>query len=74
MSGATIDLRAEVGIEQTVRYSYSLDGGKNFVPIGPGIALSKFSWWKGSRPALFTFTRGDIGSIDVDWFRVEHSR
>lgn len=79
LPGATIDLRAEVGIEQTVSYSYSLDG-KAFVPIGAGIALSKFSWWKGSRPALFTFikgdsgTRGQTGSVDVDWFRVEHNR
>ncbi|MCW3848884.1 glycoside hydrolase 43 family protein [Sphingomonas sp. LB-2] len=73
LKGATIELRAEVGIEQTVRYSYSLDG-KTFVPMGAGIALSKFSWWKGSRPALFSFTRGGEGAVDVDWFRVEHSR
>ena len=74
VTGTTVDLRAEVGIEQTVIYSYSLDGGKTFTPIGSGIALSKFSWWKGSRPALFTFTRGEVGSVDVDWFRVEHRR
>ena len=74
LTGATIDLRAIVGPEQTVLYSYSLDGGKSYRPFGAGIALSRFSWWKGSRPALFTFTRGETGSIDVDWFRVEHRR
>lgn len=74
LTKATIDLRAIVGPEQTVLYSYSLDGGKSFRPFGAGIALSKFSWWKGSRPALFTFTKGETGSIDIDWFRVEHKR
>ncbi|MEI9851924.1 MAG: glycoside hydrolase 43 family protein [Sphingomonas sp.] len=35
------------------------------------IWLSRFSWWKGSRPALFSFTRGQRGWIDVDWVHVE---
>jgi len=70
----TIALRAEVGIEQTVRYSYSLDG-RAFTPMGGAIPLARFSWWKGSRPALFSFTRATAGSargwIDADWFHVE---
>lgn len=74
LTSTTIDLRAVVGPEQTVLYSYSLDGGKSFRQFGAGIALSHFSWWKGSRPALFTFTRNEAGSIDIDWFRVEHRR
>jgi beta-xylosidase len=73
LSGATLDLRADVGPEQMVSYSYSLDGGRSFRPIGGAIPLARFSWWKGSRPALFTFTRSAPGgSIDVDWFRVDH--
>jgi len=69
-----IQFRAEVGIGQTVRYSYSLDG-KAFHPMGDAIPLARFSWWKGSRPALFTFTRAAPGTprgwIDANWFRVE---
>ena len=68
----SIDLRAEVGPEQTVRYSYSLDGGRRFVALGAPIPLARFSWWKGSRPALFTFThKAAGGSVDVDWVNVE---
>lgn len=71
-------MRAEVSPEQSVAYAYSLDGGRHFQPFGPAIPLAGFSWWKGSRPALFTFVRPEPGrpyvpgSIDVDWFRVEH--
>ena len=65
-------LRAEVSEGQQVAYSYSLDG-RTFRRFGNPIWLAKFSWWKGSRPALFTFTRGNAGgAVDVDWFRVEH--
>jgi beta-xylosidase len=72
LTGRTIDLRAVVAADQTVRYSYSLDGGRRFVTLGDAVPLAAFSWWKGSRPALFSFTRGTgKGSIDVDWFRVE---
>jgi beta-xylosidase len=74
VTAKAIELRAEVGIEQTVRYSYSLDG-RAFTPMGDAIPLARFSWWKGSRPALFSFTRAAPGSargwIDADWFHVE---
>ncbi len=66
-------LRAEVGPEQTVRYAYSVDEGRHFVPLGGPIPLARFSWWRGSRPGLFTFTRANTamnGWIDVDWVRV----
>jgi beta-xylosidase len=53
-----LDLRVEVA-DQTARYSYSLDGGKTFVGLGTAAPL-RFSWWKGARPALFTFS--DVGS------------
>ncbi len=68
---SAVELRAEVGADQMVRYSYSLDG-QSFEAMGEPVALARFSWWKGSRPGVFTFSRGkDGGSIDVDWFRVE---
>lgn len=71
LKGATIQLRAEVSEGQSVRYSYSIDG-KKFVAVGDPYWLARFSWWKGSRPALFSFNRdGSGGAIDVDWFRVQ---
>ncbi len=72
LAGTTILLAADVSEGQAVRYSYSLDGGRSFTAFGPPLWLARFSWWKGSRPGLFTFTRGAAaqGSIDVDWFRV----
>jgi beta-xylosidase len=71
LKARSIDLRGEVGTDQTVTYSYSVDGGRRFKPFGEPIPLARFSWWKGSRPALFSFTHGAKGgSIDVDWFHV----
>ncbi|MDP5279682.1 glycoside hydrolase 43 family protein [Sphingomonas sp. DG1-23] len=74
LAGATIVFAAEVGEGQTVQYSYSLDGGQSFVQFGPPLWLARFSWWKGSRPSIFTFTRGPAaaGAVDIDWFRVAH--
>ena len=73
--GAIVELRADVSEGQLVRYSFSVDGGKRFQPLGPPLWLARFSWWKGSRPALFTFTRGEPGGwIDVDWVHVEVQR
>ncbi|MES2988871.1 MAG: glycoside hydrolase 43 family protein [Pseudomonadota bacterium] len=72
----TIDLRAEVSEGQSVRYSYSIDGGRRFTVLGDPFWLARFSWWKGSRPALFTFNRDPgtpRGSVDMDFFRVERS-
>jgi beta-xylosidase len=67
-----LDLRVEVA-DQTARYSYSLDGGKTFVGLGTAAPL-RFSWWKGARPALFTYS--DVGSAkqgvaDFDWVTVK---
>ncbi|WP_253717691.1 glycoside hydrolase 43 family protein [Sphingomonas sp. AP4-R1] len=67
-----VDLRADVTPDQRVRYSYSLDSGRSFTPLGDPIKLARFSWWKGSRPALFSFTRGAPGGFaDFDWVHVD---
>ncbi|HVJ02816.1 MAG TPA: family 43 glycosylhydrolase, partial [Sphingomonas sp.] len=73
LTSATVLLRAEVTEGQVVRYSYSLDEGRSFAAIGVPTWLARFSWWKGSRPGLFSFTRGTApaGFVDIDWFRVE---
>lgn len=75
LSRDTIDLRVSVGEDQKAQFSYSLDGGRTFRSAGDPVEL-RFAWWKGARPALFSFIRakpGEVvgnGFIDVDWFRV----
>ena len=70
-----IELRVAVSGDQKARYAYSLDGGRSFIPLGEAIPLSPFSWWKGSRPALFTYnTKAAAGWIDVDWVHVATER
>ena len=64
----TVQLRMHVENEH-VSFSYSTDDGRTFQHEGP-VNRFMFSWWKASRPALFTFTtqpKGSSGSIDVDW-------
>ena len=70
LTGALVELRAEVTEDQTVRYSWRSPRG-TWQVVGAPIALAKFSWWKGSRPALFSFNPSGAGGIaDFDWFRV----
>jgi beta-xylosidase len=72
LRGASVELRADVAPDQTVRYSYSMDAGRTFKGLGDAIKLAKFSWWKGSRPALFSFTHGAPGGyVDIDWVHVD---
>ena len=56
-AAATVELRVEVGARADRALSYSLDDGRTFQPFGEPIPLARFSWWKGSRPALFSFVR-----------------
>jgi hypothetical protein len=68
-----------------VQFSYALNEKDAFKEFGPATPLAKFSWWKGSRPAVFTYIKSDTDEvqstqtsrnqikqnyIDVDWFRV----
>jgi beta-xylosidase len=57
--------------DEWVRYSYSLDGGKSFRPLGSR-ARMLFSWWKAARPALFTYNTAAHGGgiADFDWVHV----
>ena len=60
--------------DELVHYSYSLNDGRSFTAIGTP-AQMLFSWWKGARPALFTFNTQDSaaspGIADFDWARIE---
>jgi beta-xylosidase len=70
-----VELRVAVSADQKAAYSYSVDGGRSFIKLGEAISLSPFSWWKGSRPALFTYnTRAAAGWVDVDWVHVATER
>jgi beta-xylosidase len=54
-----------------VSYSFSTDGGHSFLSAGSANPFA-FSWWKASRPALFTFNpqlKSPSGSVDIDWVR-----
>ncbi|NVM76705.1 beta-xylosidase [Duganella sp. SG902] len=73
IEAAAVILRALVKEDQTVQFSYALSENGPYTNAGPVTQLAKFSWWKGSRPAVFTYVKGDqTGYIDVDWFRVAH--
>ncbi len=64
---AAVQLRVRVEGEEA-HYSYSLDDGKTFRELGADAHI-RFSWWKGSRPALFAYTTAatDPGAVDFDW-------
>jgi beta-xylosidase len=66
-----IQLRVHVDGDRA-RYSYSVDGGKTFNELGT-ITEIHFSWWKGSRPALFAYSTqaSDPGVVDIDWAHYE---
>ena len=57
---------------ELAEFSYSIDEGKTFQPFGTRAKLL-FSWWKGARPALFTYTSNASASgiADFDWLRVD---
>lgn len=70
-----IQFRATVTPDQKVRYAYSLNDGDSFTNMGEPIQLARFSWWKGSRPALFSFNKRQAGGhVDIDWLHVEVTR
>ncbi|MEJ0098988.1 MAG: hypothetical protein WDO12_04295 [Pseudomonadota bacterium] len=76
VAGATLQLRVVVGPDQQAQFAYNLDDGAQFTAFGAPVAL-RFSWWKGARPALFTYVRSPpanatgSGHIDIDWFHVD---
>jgi beta-xylosidase len=70
LAGGVVLLRVRVDGD-TATYFYSVDEGKSFQRVGP-VARISFSWWKGSRPALFAYTTqqgSDAGHVDFDWAR-----
>jgi beta-xylosidase len=73
LDAESVVLRMQVAAER-VQYSYSLDGGKTYRELGSAAPMS-FSWWKGVRPALFTFNTNPHakrdGLADFDWLRVQ---
>jgi beta-xylosidase len=84
IDGKAIVLRAAVAEDQTVAFSYARDGSDAFHAAGAPVRLAPFSWWKGSRPAVFTWIKSETDApkegnanraivrdyVDVDWLRV----
>jgi beta-xylosidase len=67
-----VQLRLKIAAE-SVSYEFSLDDGRTFTAFGSPAKL-RFSWWKGARPALFSFTTADqaAGIASFDWVHVVH--
>lgn len=71
LQGSPVVLRLRVA-DQMVSYEFSTDDGVSFTPWGDPVKL-RFSWWKGARPALFSFNPagGEPGYADFDWVHVK---
>ena len=75
----TIDLRVEVGAGADRALFLQPRRRAPSSRSGDPIPLARFSWWKGSRPSLFSFVRPAAeapvpqGWVDVDWFRVQRA-
>ena len=67
LASTSLQLRVTVTGDQA-RYAFSLDDGRTFHPLGPATPIH-FSWWKGSRPALFAYTTQatNPGTVDFNW-------
>ncbi len=67
LTQTAVQLRVRVDGDQA-SYSYSLDDGGTFHELGAATHI-RFSWWKGSRPALFAYTTlaTEPGAVDFDW-------
>ena len=71
ITAPSVQLRLDTGANESVRYAYSLDEGRSFVPLGEA-ARMRFSFWKGARPALYSYnTLGAQGYADIDWVHVD---
>jgi beta-xylosidase len=70
LEGKSLQVRLRIANE-VASYEYSVDEGATFVPLGTASKL-RFSWWKGARPALFSFNsgEGEAGYADFDWLHV----
>jgi beta-xylosidase len=69
--GSELRLRVRIEGDQAT-YFYSLDRGGSFQQLGSTTPIH-FSWWKGSRPALFAYSTESTnpGSVDIDWVHVQ---
>jgi beta-xylosidase len=67
LSRPIVQLRVRIEGDQA-RYLFSVDDGGTFHRLGAATQI-RFSWWKGSRPALFAYTTlaTDPGAVDFDW-------
>ena len=58
--------------ENRYAYSYSIDGGRTFEPLGKPFEM-RDGFWKGVRVGLYAYTLGEVpGETRFDWFRYYH--
>jgi beta-xylosidase len=76
VSGNLLQLRVHIDSEMAT-YSYSMDDGKSFQPLGEPARIY-FSWWKAARPSIFSFNADsnakEMGAIDVDWVHYQPAK
>lgn len=75
------DLRPESPVEirlnldalaNRYEYSYSIDGGRNFMPLGDPFEM-RDGYWKGVRVGLYAYSLGPVpGLTRFDFFRYRH--
>ncbi len=72
IKGNVIWLKSAWDVIGKNRYSYSTDG-KTFIPFGTTYQLT-WGDYRGDRIGIFNFnTKGDLGFVDVDWFRYTYT-
>ena len=73
IKGNVIWLKSAWDVIGKNRYSYSTDG-KTFIPFGTTYQLT-WGDYRGDRIGIFNFnTKGDLGFVDVDWFRYDYTK
>lgn len=68
LTAKVVELRLRVDGE-AVQFAYRADDTGGFTDFGPSTKIT-FSWWKGSRPALFAYSQGtpaEDAHADFDW-------
>ena len=71
--GSEIEIRLEIDTRANrYAYSYSIDGGKNFKPLGEPFDM-RDGFWKGVRTGLYAYTLSDDpGQTRFARFRYRH--
>ncbi|MDE6379636.1 MAG: beta-xylosidase, partial [Muribaculaceae bacterium] len=72
-SDCDVEIRLEIDTSgNCYKYTYSLDGGQTFRPLGEPFEMRN-GFWKGVRVGLYAYTLSEEpGTTHFDWFRYHH--